>query len=252
LKVYELPLAARAARGRPIINLLPLEENEQIQAILPVREYHEDQFVFMATSGGTVKKTPLNAFSNPRSNGIIALDLRDNNSLVGVALTNGEQDIMLFSSSGKAIRFNEKDVRAMGRTACGVRGIKLAKEQAVIGLAVIENGDQKLLIATENGFGKRTVIDEFSTQKRGGQGVIAIQTSGRNGFVVGAALVRDDDEAMLITTGGTLVRTPISDISVIGRNTKGVTLIRLTKDEKLIEIERIENLSDTIIQDAEE
>jgi len=244
LKVYELPQAARAARGRPIVNLLPLDEDEQVQAILPVREYRDDQFIFMATSDGTVKKTPLTAFSHRRSNGIIALDLRDGNSLVDVTLTNGEQDIMLFSTSGKAIRFNEKDVRVMGRTACGVRGIRIAKDQAVIALVVIEDSEsEKLLVATENGYGKRTLVNEFSTQKRGGQGVIAIQTTGRNGAVVGATLVQDDDEAMLITTGGILVRTPVTDISVIGRNTKGVTLIRLTNDEKLIEIERIENLS---------
>lgn len=244
LKVYELPQAARAARGRPIVNLLPLDEDEQVQAILPVREYRDDQFIFMATSDGTVKKTPLTAFSHRRSNGIIALDLRDGNSLVDVTLTNGEQDIMLFSTSGKAIRFDEHDVRVMGRTACGVRGIRIAKDQAVIALAVIQDSEiEKVLVATENGYGKRTLVNEFSTQKRGGQGVIAIQTTGRNGAVVGATLVQDDDEAMLITTGGILVRTPVTDISVIGRNTKGVTLIRLTNDEKLIEIERIENLS---------
>lgn len=245
LKVYELPQAARAARGRPIVNLLPLGEDEQIQAILPVREYRDDQFIFMATSDGTVKKTPLTAFSHPRSNGIIALDLRDGNSLVDVTLTNGEQNIMLFSTSGKAIRFNENDVRAMGRTACGVRGIRIAGDQSVIALVVIQDSEtEKVLVATENGYGKRTSIDEFSVQKRGGQGVIAIQTTGRNGAVVGATLVKDDDEAMLITTGGILVRTPVADISVIGRNTKGVTLIRLTKNEKLIEIERIESLTD--------
>jgi len=231
---------------------LPLDEDEQIQAILPVREYREDQFIFMATSDGTVKKTPLTAFSHPRSNGIIALDLRDGNSLVDVTLTNGEQDIMLFSTSGKAIRFNEKDVRAMGRTACGVRGIRIAKDQSVIALAVIEDSEaEKVLVATENGYGKRTSVDEFSTQKRGGQGVIAIQTTGRNGAVIGSALVKDDDEVMLITTGGTLVRTPVADISVIGRNTKGVTLIRLTKNEKLIEIERIENLADDNADETE-
>ncbi len=245
LKVYELPQAARTARGRPIVNLLPLEEGEQIQAILPVREYRDDQFVFMATSNGTVKKTPLTAFSHPRSNGIIALDLRDGNSLVDVTLTNGEQDVMLFSTSGKAIRFHESDVRPMGRTACGVRGIRIADDQSVIALAVIRDSEaEKVLVATENGYGKRTSVDEFSVQKRGGQGVIAIQTSGRNGAVIGATLVRDDDEVMLITTGGTLVRTPVTDISVIGRNTKGVTLIRLTNGEKLIEIERIENLDE--------
>jgi DNA gyrase subunit A len=243
LKVYELPLAARTARGRPIINLLPLTEGEQIQAILPVREYQEDLFIVMATRNGTIKKTPLTAFSNPRSNGIIALDIRDGDRLIGVALTDGKQEMMLFGSGGKAIRFHEDDVRAMGRTACGVRGIKLGKDQQVIALAVIEDAENEtVLLATENGYGKRTAVTEFSVQKRGGQGVIGIQTDGRNGKLVGAVLVHDADECMLITNGGTLVRTPVADISVIGRNTKGVTLIRLTNEEKLVEIESIGNL----------
>ncbi|MEJ2454726.1 MAG: DNA gyrase subunit A [Candidatus Thiodiazotropha sp.] len=240
LKVYELPQAGRNARGKPIVNLLPLESDEQINAILPVRDYDGDRYIFMATSSGTVKKTPLEAFSRPRSSGIIAVDLRDGDKLVGVAITDGQQDILLFSSSGKAVRFNEGKVRAMGRTACGVRGIRMEAGQRVVSLIVSSEGD--VLTVTENGYGKRTPISEYPVHGRGGQGVISIQTSERNGSVVGAVQVVDEDEIMMITDGGTLVRNRVADISRMGRNTQGVIMIRLSKQEKLIGIERIEFL----------
>lgn len=243
LKVYEIPVATRTARGRPIVNLLPLEEDEHIQAILPIKEFTENHFVFMATSNGTVKKTALTDFSRPRANGIIALDLREGNSLIDVSISDGEQQIMLFSSSGKVIRFDESKVRKMGRTAAGVRGIKLGEGHKVIAAAVVDvDAEQNILLATENGYGKRTRLSEFPVKNRAGLGVIGIQVSDRNGPLVGAAIVQDSDEAMLISTGGTLVRMAVADISVIGRNTQGVTLIRLTKGEKLIEIESIDVL----------
>ncbi|RLW52625.1 MAG: DNA gyrase subunit A [gamma proteobacterium symbiont of Stewartia floridana] len=240
LKVYELPQAGRNARGKPIINLLPLESEEQINAILPVRDYQEDRYVFMATSSGTVKKTSLEAFSRPRANGIIAVDLRDGDKLVGVSVTDGEQDIMLFSSSGKAVRFSEANVRPMGRTACGVRGIRLEAEHKLVSLIVASEGD--VLTVTENGYGKRTAIEEYPIHGRGGQGVISIQTSDRNGNVVGAVQVTDEDEVMMITDGGTLVRNRVAEVSQMGRNTQGVIMIRLSNEEKLIGIERVENL----------
>ncbi len=234
LKVYQLPMAGRTSRGKPMVNLLPLEEGERINAVLPIREYAEDNHVFMVTSQGTVKKTPLTEFSRPRNAGIIAVDLRDGDKLVDVALTNGGNDVMLFSTAGKAIRFHEDDVRAMGRTATGVRGIKLDEGNEVNALIIV--GEGELLIATENGYGKRTRVDEFSTQGRGGQGVIAIQTSERNGNAVGAVQVLENNQIMLITDGGTLVRTPVADVSIVGRNTQGVTLIRLNEGEKLVQI----------------
>ncbi|MEJ2424565.1 MAG: DNA gyrase subunit A [Candidatus Thiodiazotropha sp.] len=240
LKVYELPQAGRNARGKPIVNLLPLEKDEQINAILPVREYQEDRFVFMATSSGTVKKTSLEAFSRPRANGIIAVDLRDGDKLVGVDITDGQQDILLFSSSGKAVRFAEANVRAMGRTACGVRGIRLESGQQVVSLIVAFQGD--VLTVTENGYGKRTPIDQYPVHGRGGQGVISIQTSERNGAVVGAVQVSEDDEVMMISDGGTLVRNRVTEVSQMGRNTQGVIMIRLQKQERLIGIERVESL----------
>ncbi|MCG7943712.1 MAG: DNA gyrase subunit A, partial [Candidatus Thiodiazotropha taylori] len=240
LKVYELPQAGRNARGKPIVNLLPLESEEQINAILPVRDYQEDRYVFMATSSGTVKKTSLEAFSRPRANGIIAVDLRDGDKLVGVSVTDGEQDIMLFSSSGKAVRFSEANVRPMGRTACGVRGIRLEAEHKLVSLIVASEGD--VLTVTENGYGKRTAIEEYPIHGRGGQGVISIQTSDRNGNVVGAVQVTDEDEVMMITDGGTLVRNRVAEVSQMGRNTQGVIMIRLSNEEKLIGIERVENL----------
>ena len=242
LKVYQVPQASRGSRGKPIVNLLPLEEGERINAVLPIREFKEDCFVFMATSGGTVKKTPLSLFSRPRSSGIIAIDLRNDDRLVDVAITDGEREIMLVASHGKAIRFHESDVRPMGRGAAGVRGIKLPDGHEVIALNIV--GEGMVLSATENGFGKRTAIEDFPVQGRGGQGVIAIQTTERNGHTVGAIQVMDDDEVMLISSGGTLVRTPVSDISIIGRNTQGVTLIRVEEGQRLVGLARIESIED--------
>ncbi|MES9831615.1 MAG: DNA gyrase subunit A [Candidatus Thiodiazotropha sp. LLP2] len=250
LKVYELPQAGRNARGKPIVNLLPLDSDEQINAILPVREYDEDRYVFMATTSGTVKKTSLEAFSRPRANGIIALELRDGDKLVGVSVTDGEQDIMLFSSSGKAVRFSESNVRPMGRTACGVRGIRLEESHKLVSLIVASEGD--VLTVTENGYGKRTAIEEYPLHGRGGQGVISIQTSDRNGDVVGAVQVTDEDEVMMITDGGTLVRNRVAEISQMGRNTQGVIMIRLSNEEKLIGIERVESLDDETESDESE
>ncbi len=242
LKVFELPQAGRTARGRPIINLLPLDEGERINAILPIREYEEDRFIFFTTSFGTVKKTPLKDFSRPRSSGIIAIDLRQNDQLVGVEITDGDKDVILFSSSGKSIRFNESDVRPMGRSAVGVRGLKLQPGHSVISMII--SGEGYVLTSTENGFGKRTAIEDYPVHGRGGLGVISIQTSERNGAVTGVELVSNDDEIMLITNQGTLVRTRVEEISIMGRNTQGVKLISLSNDEKLNGIERIENIQD--------
>ncbi len=242
LKVYQVPQASRGARGKPLINLLPLQEDERINAVLPVRDYDKDHYVFMATSSGKVKKTSLEAFSRPRSNGIIAVDLRDGDLLVDVALTDGSRDIMLCASSGKAIRFNEADVREMGRGAAGVRGIKVADGHSVIALIIVGDGD--ILTATENGYGKRTSVGEFSTQGRGGQGVIAIQASERNGALVGAIQVSEDDEIMLISSSGTLVRTSVDQVSTQGRNTQGVRLIRVTEGDRLVGLDRIEQIQD--------
>jgi DNA gyrase subunit A len=241
LKVYELPQAGRVARGKPIVNLLPLVEGERINTMLPIKEYEDSSFVFMATALGTVKKTPLSAFSRPRSSGIIAVDLGAEDSLVGVALTNGRREIMLFSTGGKSIRFLEEEVRAMGREAAGVRGIKLGPGQKVNALIVV--GDGHILAASENGYGKLTPVEDFPLQGRGGQGVIALQTTQRNGAMVGALQVAGDDEVMLITSSGTLVRTPVRDISVVGRNTQGVRLIRIPEGERLVGLERVEALN---------
>ncbi|MCP4430951.1 MAG: DNA gyrase subunit A [Gammaproteobacteria bacterium] len=238
-KVYQLPIGSRTARGRPMVNLLPLEENERITAILPVRDYPEDKFIFFATASGKVKRTPLANFSRPRANGIIALDLREDDSLIGVQLTAGNSDLMLFTSVGKGIRIAESDVRAMGRTAAGVRGIKVKQGDEVISLIATESDEGEILFATENGFGKRTRVKDFSTQGRGGQGVISIQTSKRNGRVVGAIQVTGDEEIMLISNTGTLVRTPVEGISILARNTQGVTLIRVGDEEKLVQIEPV-------------
>ncbi|MFT5549234.1 MAG: DNA gyrase subunit A [Candidatus Azotimanducaceae bacterium] len=238
-KVYQLPIGSRTARGRPMVNLLPLEENERITAILPVRDYPEDQFIFFATASGKVKRTPLSSFSRPRTNGIIALDLREEDSLIGVQLTAGSSDLMLFTGTGKGIRISENDVRAMGRTAAGVRGIKIKADDEVISLIATDSDDGEILFATENGYGKRTRVKDFSVQRRGGQGVISIQTSARNGRVVGAFRTTGDEEVMLISNAGTLVRTPIDDISILARNTQGVTLIRLGKNEQLVQIEAV-------------
>ncbi len=241
LKVYQVPQASRGSRGKPIVNLLPLENGERINAVLPIKDYAEDHFVFMATSGGTVKKTPLSQFSRPRSNGIIAIDLRGD-KLVDVAITDGSAEILLVASSGKAIRFNESDVRPMGRGAAGVRGIKLPPDHEVIALTIVSDG--LILTATENGYGKRTAVADFPVQGRGGQGVIAIQTSERNGRTVGAVQVRDEDEIMLISSSGTLVRTAVDDISVQGRNTQGVRLIRVEEEQRLVGLARIESIEE--------
>ncbi|GMW05766.1 MAG: DNA gyrase subunit A [Nevskiales bacterium] len=242
LKVYQVPRASRGARGRPIVNLLPLEEGERVNAVLPIRDFQPDKHVFMATSHGVVKKTSLEAFSRPRNAGIRAVELRENDRLVDVAITDGNCDIILCASSGKAIRFHENDVRPMGRTAAGVRGIRLADDHVVIALLIVRSG--AILTATENGFGKRTRVEEFPTQNRGGQGVIAIQTSERNGRMVGAIQVDPDDEVVLISSVGTLVRTPVEGISEQGRNTQGVRLIRLDDGERLVGLDRIIALSD--------
>ncbi|NOT12672.1 MAG: DNA gyrase subunit A [Methylococcaceae bacterium] len=247
LKVYQLPVASRTARGKPFVNLLPLEDGEKINAILPIREFSDNKFIFMATSAGTVKKTPLSEFERQRTSGKIAIDLVENDTLVGVAVTDGQQNVLLFSSTGKAVCFNEVDVRSMGRTATGVRGIRLQEGQKVISLIIATEGT--VLNITENGYGKRTRLEEFTCHKRGGQGLIAIQTSPRNGAVVGAVLVNDHDEIMLITDGGTLVRTRVDGISVVGRNTQGVTIIRLDKKEKVIGVDRIEGLIGEDVQD---
>jgi len=239
LKVYEVPQGSRTSRGKPIINLLKVEEGEKITAILPVKEFTEDRYVFMATALGTVKKTPLSEFSRPRSNGIIAVNLDEGDHLVGVAITDGKHDVMLFTDEGKANRFNENDVRPMGRTARGVRGMKLGTGARVIALLVAENEQQYVLTATENGYGKRTPITEYTRHGRGGQGMIAIQTTARNGKVVAATLVEPDDEIMLITTGGVLIRTRVKEIRSLGRSTQGVTLINLGEGEKLSGLQKV-------------
>jgi DNA gyrase subunit A len=242
LKVYQVPIASRGSRGKPIVNLLPLQEGERINALLPIHEYEAEKFVFFVTAHGTVKKTSLEAFSRPRTAGIIAIDLDPGDRLVGVDITDGKKHIVLCSSGGKAIRFHEGDVRAMGRNAAGVRGIRLnEKDDEVISLMVVSaEGDEGLILAaSENGYGKLTTISEFPQHGRGGQGVIALQTTDRNGRMVGAVRVASDNEVMLISSNGTLVRTPVSDISVQGRNTQGVRLIRLDEGDRLVSIERI-------------
>lgn len=236
LKVYELPQASRASRGKPIVNLLPLEENERINAVLPVKEFVDNQFVFMATASGIVKKTALIEFSRPRANGIIAIGLDEEDRLIGVNITDGQHDIMLFSKGGKAVRFREEQVRLVGRTARGVRGITLAPEDQVISLITSRSGGT-VLTATVNGFGKRTPIEDYPIKSRGGKGVIAIKTSDRNGEVVGAVQVEEEDDIMLISNRGTLVRTPVAGISIVSRNTQGVSLIRLGEGEQLVGIE---------------
>ena len=252
LKAYQLPLASRISRGKPIINILPLAENEAITAMLPVREYLDNYFVFMATKFGTVKKVPLTAFGRPRSNGIIAIDLDENDRLVGVDITDGTKDIMLFSDAGKVIRFDETLVRSTGRTARGVRGVRLAEDQSVISLVVVSPGGT-ILTATELGYGKRTDIEEYRITGRGGQGVISIQVNERNGKVVRAVQVTDTDEAMLITDQGTLVRFKVSELSIIGRNTQGVRLINVAAGEHVVGMQRIEEIQDgPDIQDEQE
>ncbi len=248
MKVYQLPEASRGARGRPIINLLPLEQDERITAILPVREYEEGKFVFMATASGTVKKTPLQDFSRPRSAGIIAVNLNDGDELIGVDLTDGSNEAMLFSADGKVVRFAEECVRPMGRTATGVRGMKLVDDDKVVSL-IIPRGEGGILTVTENGYGKRTVQSEYPTKNRATQGVISIKVSERNGKVVGAIQVEETDQIMMITNAGTLVRTRVSEVSIVGRNTQGVTLIRTTEDELVVGLQRVEDEDDALDDD---
>ena len=240
LKVYELPQAGRTSAGKPMVNLLPLGQGEKINALLPVKQYDEQHYVFMATGQGMVKKTPLAAFSRPRASGIIAVDLHDNDRLIGVAITDGAREIILVSSDGKAIRFHEEEVRPMGRDAAGVRGIRLGEGEELIALIVVADG--AVLTASAAGYGKRTPVEEFTRQGRGGRGVIAIQTSERNGAAVAALQVLPGQEIMLISSNGTLVRTPVDEVSVLGRNTQGVRLMRLDEGERLVGIERLESL----------
>jgi DNA gyrase subunit A len=241
LKVYEVPQGSRASRGKPVVNMFPMSEGEKITAVVPVREFDENHFVFMATAKGTVKKTPLADFSRPRPSGIIAVGLDEGDYLVGAALTDGKFDVMLFSSEGKAVRFAEDEVRPMGRQAGGVRGMRLpdAGEHRVVCMLAAKDESKTVLTATENGFGKRTPIAEYTRHGRGTQGMIAIQTTERNGKLVGAVLVGDEDEIMLISTGGVLIRTKVKQIREQGRSTQGVRLIDLDEGTKLAGIERV-------------
>lgn len=241
LKAWQLPLASRASRGKPIVNILPLAEGEAINAMVPVRDYQEGFFVFMATRLGTVKKVPLPAFSRPRSNGIIAVALDEGDMLIGADITDGTRDIMLFTDAGKVIRFNESATRPLGRTARGVRGVRLGENQSVISLVVVHS-DGAILTATERGYGKRTEVSEYRITGRGGQGVISIQINERNGKVVKALQVEDSDEVMLITDQGTLVRFKVNELSIIGRNTQGVRLINVSSGELLVGMQKIEEL----------
>jgi len=251
LKVFQLPQASRNARGKPIVNILPLEENERITAILPVTEYSEDKFIFMATGDGTVKKTSLASFANVRSNGLIAVNLRDDDSLIGVDITDGSSDIMLFSKTGKVVRFKEELVRGMGRTAAGVRGMKLMADDQVVSLIVPAN-EGNILTVTQNGYGKQTSLEEYPTKGRATQGVVSIKVSERNGRVVGAVQVEDGDEFMMITDAGTLVRTRVSEVSQVGRNTQGVTLIRTSEDENVVGLQRIDEVEEIEIDGLED
>ena len=244
LKVYEVPQAGRSSRGKPIVNMLQLSEGEKITAILPVKEFDDAHFVLMATSKGIVKKTPLSHFSRPRQMGIIAVDLEDSDHLIGVSITNGANDVMLFSDGGKAVRFSETNVRAMGRTARGVRGMKLPQDHRLISLVTVDDDEQSVLTATQNGYGKRTRVGEYTRHGRGGQGVVAIQTSDRNGKVVSARLVSERDEVMLITSGGVLIRTPVDQIREMGRSTQGVRLINLGAEERLAGLVKVEEQVD--------
>lgn len=239
LKVYEVPQGSRISKGKPIVNLFPLMPGEKINATLVVKDFVDDKFIFMATSKGTVKKTPLSDFSNPRKNGIIAIKLDNGDYLIGAEITNGENDVVLVSNGGKAVWFDENGVRSMGRNARGVRGMKIPDENQALSLLIASSEDESVLVATENGYGKRTVLSDFRKSGRGTQGVKAIQVSDRNGIVVAARLVSDSDEIMLITTGGVLIRTRVSEIRELGRATQGVTLINLTKDEKLSGLAKI-------------
>ena len=244
LKVYEIPVGSRGARGKPIVNLLQLQPGEKISTVLPIQEFRDDRYVFFATSQGTVKKTALSDFANPRKAGIIAIALDEGDSLIGVALTDGKHDVMLFSNAGKAVRFEESDVRSMGRDTRGVRGMNLAKGGKVISMLVAENEEDSVLTATEFGYGKRTAITEYTRHGRGTQGMIAIQTSTRNGKVVAAVLVRPEDEIMMITTAGVLIRTKVTQIREMGRSTQGVTLINLDEGTKLTGLQKVAESDD--------
>jgi DNA gyrase subunit A len=246
LKAYEVPQGSRTSRGKPIVNLFPLQEGEKINAILPIKEFDDKHYIFMATALGTVKKTPLTDFSNPRKSGIIAINLDDNDFLIGAEITDGSNDIVLVSNGGKAVWFDEEDVRSMGRNTRGVRGMKLQEDQQVLSLLIASDDQQSMLVATENGFGKRTVLSDFRHSGRATQGVKAIQVSERNGLVVAAKLVNDEDEIMLITTGGVLIRTRVSEIRELGRATQGVTLINLGENEKLSGLEKIVEADDDL------
>jgi DNA gyrase subunit A len=252
LRTFQIPIASRAARGRPVVNILPLGEGERITAMLPIEGYGEDQFIFMATANGTVKKTPLMDFARPRSSGLIAIELEDDNTLIGASVTDGASDVMLFSSGGRAIRFKEQDVRAMGRSARGVRGIKLRASEAVISL-IIPNAAGTLLLASEKGYGKRTPVEEFSVIGRGGQGVISMKLSERNGSLVGVAQVGSGFEVLLISDQGTMVRTRVDEVSTLGRNTQGVRLINLSEGESLVGLASFDEPElDELEGDAEE
>ncbi|HAW94141.1 MULTISPECIES: DNA topoisomerase (ATP-hydrolyzing) subunit A [unclassified Arsukibacterium] len=252
MKVYQLPLASRTARGKPIVNLLPLEQGERINAILPVREYEEGKYVFMATANGTVKKTALTDYSRPRSNGIIAVNLNEGDHLIGVDITDGSNEIMLFSDDGKVVRFTEDQVRGMGRTATGVRGIRLREGGSVVSL-IIPKGDGAVLTVTENGYGKRTSLTEYPAKSRATQGVVSIKVSERNGLVVGAVQVSETDEIMMISNRGTLVRTRVKEVSEVGRNTQGVILIRTQEQEKVVGVAKVDEIQEQDLpQDSED
>jgi DNA gyrase subunit A len=250
LKVWEVPQGTRTSRGRPIVNMFPLIDGEKITVVLPVKEFSDDHYVFMSTAKGTVKKTPLSDFSNPRKAGIIAVDLDEGDYLIGAALTDGKYDVMLFSDGGKAVRFDENDVRPMGRTARGVRGMALEDGQSVIALLVAADETLSVLTATQNGYGKRTPITEYTRHGRGTKGMIAIQTSERNGKVVGAVLVTPSDEIMLITTAAVLVRTRVSEIREMGRATQGVTLISVDDGSRLSGVQRVAETDTDELDDA--
>ena len=250
LKVFHIPVASRTSRGKPIVNILPLEEKDRITSMLPVKSYENDNYVFMATSNGIVKKTELSKFARQRSVGLRAIELDDEDELIGTAITDGNSDVMLIGNSGKTIRFNESDVRSMGRTARGVRGIKMGEQGRVISL-IIPDVQKQILTVSENGYGKRTKVEDYPVYGRGGQGVIGMQTSERNGNVVGAVQVRESDEIMLISDKGTLVRTRVEEVSIQGRNTQGVRLIRLREAEKLVGLEQVEEPEDTQSDDDE-
>ncbi len=249
LKVYQIPIASRTSRGRPMVNLLPLEEGERITAVMPVREFPDNQFIFMATAQGIVKKTPLEQFSRPRSVGLRAIELDEGDVLVGTALTDDSRDVILFASNGKAARFDEAQVRSMGRTARGVRGIRLEEGHKVISMVIPQVGGMVLTVS-ETGYGKRTPVEDFPKKGRGSQGVIAQQTTERNGGLVGAVQVFESDEIMLISDQGTLVRTRADEVSLLSRNTQGVRLIKTREGERIVGLERLEEQPDAAPDDA--